>query len=126
MSCSLLEEIEAALIDVGDKELQPNVVMHINMATEQSARQGGINSISWSRGGKSYRSVQATGGYIYKKYADELGMTTREWEEFMEAFDRVRTPDLYEKPADFKLDLATAVPVEVLRREAMMSAPREL
>jgi thymidylate synthase (FAD) len=70
--------------------------------------------------------VQATGSYIYKKYADELGMTTREWEEFMEAFDRVRTPDLYEKPADFKLDLATAVPVEVLQREAMMSAPREL
>jgi len=70
--------------------------------------------------------VQVISGDILKLHADALGMTDREWTEFMEAFDRVNTPDLYEKPADFKLDLSTAVPAAVLQREALMSAPREL
>lgn len=66
------------------------------------------------------------GGEVFKKNALELGMTEREWDEFLAAFEQVNTPNLYEKPIDFVLDVSTAVPSEVLANEAKMSAPREL
>jgi thymidylate synthase (FAD) len=70
--------------------------------------------------------VQVTSGDILKMHALELGMTDREWSEFVQVFDRVNTPDLYEKPADFKINLEDAIPAEVLQQEALASAPREL
>lgn len=66
----------------------------------------------------------ATG--IGQGYAEELGMTSREWAEFLEAFDTKNDPDKFEKPADFRLRIEDAVPAEVLQQEALMSAPQEL
>jgi thymidylate synthase (FAD) len=59
-------------------------------------------------------------------HAENLGMTKREYEEFLAAFDQINTPDLYEKPADFKINIEDAIPAEVLQQEALASAPREL
>jgi thymidylate synthase (FAD) len=70
--------------------------------------------------------VQVNSGEITKVYAEAQGMTSREWESFMAAFDRINTPELFEKPADFKINIEDAVPAEVLMQEALMSAPKEL
>jgi hypothetical protein len=62
MSCSLLEEIEAALIDVGDKELQPNTTLYINLIEQRDLKPGdlpvGHGTVSWRTDGKQMRSVK--------------------------------------------------------------------
>lgn len=65
-------------------------------------------------------------GDVIQEHAKQLGMTDREWIEFLDVFDRVKKPDYYERPVDFELDVTKAVPAEVLYNEAKMSAPREL
>ena len=69
--------------------------------------------------------VSTVGGDLRKDDAMALGMTYREWQEFLAVFDRVNSPNLFE-PRLFDLDVSTAVPAEVLQKEALMSAPSEL
>jgi len=68
--------------------------------------------------------VTPLGGCVTKEVADGMGMTAREWDEFVETFDLKTDPTRYEKPIDFILDVASAVPAELLQQEALMSAPR--
>lgn len=66
-----------------------------------------------TKGTSTPTHVQVNSGDILKKHADEQGMSKREWEDFMAAFDHVRTPDKYKSLFDapqFQLDLSKAKP----------------
>lgn len=72
--------------------------------------------------------VQAVAGDIMQRHADELGMSKREWDDFLVAFDQVNTPNKYVSLFDapqFQLDLSQARPGSWYETEIAKYVPRQ-
>jgi thymidylate synthase (FAD) len=86
-------------------------------------------SILTADGDSTPTHVQVNSGDITKRHADELGMSKREWEDFMSAFDRVTTPDKYRSMFDapqFQLDLSQAHPGSWYETEIAKYVPQQV
>lgn len=85
-------------------------------------------SILTADGNSGPTHVQVSSGDIMRHHADALGMSKREWDDFMAAFDRVTTPDKYKSMFDapqFQLDLSQARPGSWYESEIAKYVPKQ-
>ena len=80
-------------------------------------------SVSDPYSAPKHTHVGISGGDWKEADATKLGMSKREWEDFMATFDRVLTPDLYE-PKKFELDMSTAMPGSYFEDQAAQYLPK--